>query len=99
MLAGIWTVTGWHRHVGTVADYYSDPDLAAFSWKQGEAYPRPKQHLILSVVAAFTAMAQPKLSEDYTHVFAGMEDEFIMTVLWRRFQEELKEVHGIVHTR
>ncbi|CAE8707284.1 unnamed protein product [Polarella glacialis] len=44
LLSYIWTVTGWHRHVGTVGDYFADPDLASFSWKEGEAYARPLAH-------------------------------------------------------
>merc|ERR1712080_478551 len=44
----IWTVTGWHRHVGQVADYVADPDLAGFSWKDGEAFTRPKQAFLMS---------------------------------------------------
>merc|ERR1739838_1001286 len=39
----MWTLTGWHRHVGMVADFYRDPDLAGFSWKEGESFARPKQ--------------------------------------------------------
>jgi hypothetical protein len=33
LIATIWQVTGWHRHVGKVVEYI-DPDLAAFSWKK-----------------------------------------------------------------
>lgn len=34
LLSFLWTVTGWHRHVGRVGDYYNDPDLVGFSWKE-----------------------------------------------------------------
>ena len=45
LMSYIWTVTGWHRHVGTVGDYYRDPELASFSWVDGERSARPLQHM------------------------------------------------------
>merc|ERR1719189_1635047 len=39
----IFHVTGYHRHVGTIADTAADPDLLGWSWKQGERFSRPRQ--------------------------------------------------------
>lgn len=99
MVAYIWTVTGWHRHVGTVGDYLVDPDLASFSWKEGEAHSRPLQHMIMSTVAAFTSTAQPKLSEDYSHVFKGIDKEAQALVSLKKFQEELRAIHDEIAKR
>ncbi|CAE8600909.1 unnamed protein product, partial [Polarella glacialis] len=99
VLANLWTVTGWHRHVGTVGDYYADPDLAAFGWKEGELGPRPKQTMLMSVVAAFTSTPQPKLIEDYTHVFKGMQHEDKMVAAWKKFRGELYEIQKEIRTR
>ncbi|CAE8588021.1 unnamed protein product [Polarella glacialis] len=95
----LWTVTGWHRHVGTVGDYFADPDLASFSWKEGEAYARPLQHMIMSTVAAFTATAQPKLIEDYTHLFKGIDREERAVAAMQEFQAELREVQAEIGRR
>ena len=39
----VFMVTGWHKHVGTVADFFRDTRFAATSWKEGEQEARPKQ--------------------------------------------------------
>jgi len=95
----IWTVTGWHRHVGTVGDYYSDPELAAMSWKEGEAYSRPRQHMILAIITAFTAKKQPKLIEDYAHVFKGIDNEDLVVNIWEEFKQELDEISTLIDKR
>merc|ERR1711957_129362 len=48
-------VTGWHRHVGFVGDYYLDPELASMSWKEGERFGRPRQHMIMTIINVFTS--------------------------------------------
>eukprot|EP00928_Gymnodinium_smaydae_P033744 TRINITY_DN24093_c0_g2_i1.p1 TRINITY_DN24093_c0_g2~~TRINITY_DN24093_c0_g2_i1.p1 ORF type:complete len:673 (+),score=67.07 TRINITY_DN24093_c0_g2_i1:66-2021(+) len=93
ILSMMWTVTGWHRHVGRVADIFRDPDLAAFSWRDGESAPRPRQAMLMSVVAAVTGTQHPKISEDFTHLFKDMEQEAGATALLREFQKELDGVH------
>lgn len=95
----IWTATAWHRHVGTVGDYYSDPELASFSWKEGESSARPLQHMIMSTVAAFTGTEQPKLIEDYTHVFRGIDREDQAVAVMRGFQADLREVQVEIRRR
>lgn len=89
LVSYLWTVTGWHRHVGTVGDYYADPDLASFSWKEGEPFARPRQHMMMSTVAAFTGSAQPKLSEDYSHLFKGIHKEEQALKAFHAFNAEL----------
>lgn len=95
----LWTVTGWHRHVGTVGDYFSDPDLAGFSWKEGEPWTRPKQAMLMSVVAAFTGTPHPKLIEDFSHVFKGMKGEAEFVGIFKEFRENLMEVQRTVRAR
>jgi len=78
-------VTGWHRHVGYVGDYYNDPELAAMSWKEGERWARPRQHMIMSVINVFTSTAQPKLAEDYSFLFEGIAKGQELAQAWRNF--------------
>ncbi|CAE7578956.1 unnamed protein product [Symbiodinium pilosum] len=101
MAVYIFVVTGYHRHVGFVGDYYADPSLASMSWKSGEPYGRPRQHMIMSVVNVFTSMRQPLLKEDYTHLFRGLapDQEEILTKAWRTFQEDLKQVEEEIDRR
>jgi hypothetical protein len=99
LVATLFTVTAWHRHVGSVGDYYADPDLAMFSWKDREAFGRPKQTIMMSVVAAFTATLQPKLNEDYTHLFDGTTKEGEAKSLWTGFQQNLATIEAEVTKR
>eukprot|EP00438_Fugacium_kawagutii_P020427 Skav226579 [mRNA] locus=scaffold2846:68715:74537:- [translate_table: standard] len=87
----IWTVTGWHRHVGTVGgladrhtpgdwevpkpsragdfwsiagwilvfwacDYYRDPELASFSWREGAEKERLISDLLVRQPAVLTLL-------------------------------------------
>jgi len=101
LAAYIFMVTGFHRHVGFVGDYYGDPSLATMSWKSGEAFGRPRQHMIMSVVNVFTSTRQPLLKEDYTHLFSDLEPELSqsLTKAWRDFQSDLKEVEEEIDRR
>lgn len=104
VLSLIWTVTGWHRHVGSVADIFRDPDLAAFSWRDGEPAPRPRQAMLMIIIAATTGTQHPKMLDDYTHLFTGIEREAAPTeaelkAAWASFQQELREVQREIHRR
>ena len=99
MAVNIFVVTGFHRHVGFVGDYYADPGLASMSWKSGEAFGRPRQHMIMSVVNVFTSMRQPLLKEDYTHLFKGLEKEEALTKAWKSFQADLQKVEEEIDRR
>lgn len=94
-------VSAWHRHVGFVGDYYENPDFASMSWKQGEAFGRPKQHMILSIINVFTSTSNPKLTEDFTHLFQGMKPDYAdeFTRIWKQFVEDLKDVEVEVDKR
>jgi hypothetical protein len=97
----LFVVTGWHRHVGFVGDYYGDPSLATMSWKEGEAIGRPRQHMIMTVVNVFTSTRQPLLKEDYTHLFQDLEPKFKepFTRIWKELQADLAELEAEVDRR
>jgi len=102
MAVYMFMVTAWHSHVGFVGDYYADPDLAAMSWKEGEPFGRPRQSIITSVINIFTSTMQPKLTEDYTHLFkdglgAGLGAK--LTANWHEFLADLKSVKQTVDQR
>merc|ERR1711879_763068 len=102
MASYVFTVTGWHRHVGFVGDYYLDPNLATMSWKDGEASGRPRQHMLMTVINVFTSTHQPLLKEDYTHLFKGMKPpqlEATFTEAWHEFMKDLEEVEAEIDRR
>lgn len=99
LMSYIWTVTGWHRHVGTVGDYYRDPELASFSWREGERSARPLQHMQMTTVAVFTSSLQPKIIEDYSHVFQGIHKESQMVQIMDRFRAQLGRVSYEIEKR
>lgn len=68
----IFMVTGWHRHVGSVADFFRDTRFAATMWKEGETNTRPKQATMMMLLAATTNAILPKLSMDLAEtIYAG----------------------------
>jgi hypothetical protein len=95
-------VTGYHRHVGTVADTAADPDFASWGWLPGEAYGKPRQHVQLSLISASTALSWPKLSEDYSHLAMGIEKESEAQAVFQAFHTkmvELKEREELLNSR
>jgi len=99
LTATLFSVTGYHSHVGAVYDYFSDPDLVGSSWKDGESFARPKQSLIFSAIVAFTGATQPQITEDFTHVFNDINKEEESKVVWRSFMEEIQDVEVAVKDR
>jgi len=97
--AALYTVTTYHRHVGQVGDFYLDPEVAAFSWRDGEPTPRPMHALITSIITAGTGLPQPKLDEDFSHVFNGMDREGDAKALWAKFRKELRDISATVAAR
>ncbi|CAJ1401361.1 unnamed protein product [Effrenium voratum] len=69
------------------------------SWKSGEPFGRPRQHMIMSVVNVFTSMQQPLLKEDYTHLFKGTDHEAELTKAWKNFQGYLQEAGNACRKR
>merc|ERR1711959_616869 len=68
----LFAVSGYHRHVGTVADIASDPDFASFSNAVGEAFGRPRQHMQMALIAGSTARTMPKIISDYSFLASGL---------------------------
>jgi hypothetical protein len=95
----LFAVTGYHRHVGTVADITSDADFATFSWKDGEASGRPLQHLQMSLIAASTAKKHPKIFNDFTHLAAGLPSQAAAEAVLQNFQTQMSVVLAQINQR
>merc|ERR1711879_498179 len=94
-------VTGFHQHVGFVSDYYLDPELATMGWKDGEAFGRPRQHVIMTFISVFTSTLQPLLKEDYTYLFDGMVPDLGSQFkgFWNDFLVDLQHLEEEVDRR
>merc|ERR1712185_190159 len=88
----LFAVTGHHRHVGTVSDIAADPEFATFSWKEGEAYGRPLQHLQMALIAASTAKSFPKVLNDFSHLAVGLSKQSAAESTLRKFRDSMAEV-------
>jgi hypothetical protein len=95
----LFSVTGYHRHVGTVADLAKDPEFATFSWRAGESYGRPRQHMQMALIAASTAKIMPKLGENFDHLMEGLEKEAEITALMSNFRAGMAAVSETVTSR
>jgi len=92
-------VTGYHNHVGNIADYFTDPTFLA-------AKIRPNKE-IADVQAAFqgvnialmTSMKTPKLLNDFTHVLLDDEHSNATRAALATFQDELAKLAKIVDER
>jgi cytochrome P450 len=92
-------VTGYHRHVGTVADSAADPDFAGFSWEQGRAYTPPRQAIQLSLISATTSTTWPKISQDYSHLAEGIEKSAEAAQAFHAFRARMADVGNTIDAR
>lgn len=97
--AMLFAVSGYHRHVGTVADIASDPDFASFSNAVGEAFGRPRQHLQMALIAGSTARVFPKLVADYSFLAAGLAQEERASKILQELQSDMQAIAQQVSAR
>jgi len=94
----IFCVSGIHRHVGSVSDFFRDMTFASTAWPEGELQPRPKQGFLTLLLAAATNFFGPKMDggSNLTHIF---EDKPGAQRVFERFVQELAEVQTEVEVR
>merc|ERR1711879_600282 len=76
-----------------------DPDFATFSWKEGEAYGRPLQHLQMALITASTAKVAPKVVQDFSRLAKGLLREREAEMTLRKFQSAMREVAKEIDSR
>jgi len=92
-------VTGYHRHVGTVADSAADPDFAGFSWERGRAYTPPRQAIQLSLISATTSTTWPKISQDFSHLSEGIDKSAEAARAFHAFRAKMEDVAKTIDAR
>jgi hypothetical protein len=89
----LFAVSGYHRHVGTVADIASDPDFASFSNADGDAFGRPRQHMQMALIASSTARIFPKVVGDFSFLAQGLPSGATeASNILRDFQTDMKKM-------
>jgi len=91
----LYHVTASHRHTGTIAAETSDPCWAPSAWIDGYLCGLPRTSFTQSFIMATTGLEQPKLLEDYSHVFA---DAFGRG-WWAALNEEMTAFEAVVEQR
>lgn len=94
----IFAVSGIHRHVGSVSDFFRDMTFASTAWPEGELQPRPKQGFLTLLLAAATNFFGPKMDggSNLTHIF---EDKPRKLRVFESLVQELVEVQSEVEAR
>ncbi|OQR84833.1 hypothetical protein ACHHYP_12775 [Achlya hypogyna] len=64
----IFLVSSMHNHLGTIAEYVSDPAFCPSSWVEGELAGRPGTAVRLALIMTATGFAQPAITEDFSHI-------------------------------
>ena len=91
----VFTVTGYHAHVGQIAAEVNDPCHSPWAWREGELCGPPRTTFTMRFVMEATSLPQPKLLDDYTHVLRRPGDK----ARWLVFQEELAAFGKVVDSR
>ncbi|KAF0703821.1 Aste57867_7499 [Aphanomyces stellatus] len=68
----VW-VSGMHNHLGTLAEYVSDPAFCPSAWVEGELANRPGNAVRNALIMAATGFKQPSILEDFSHVMLDEE--------------------------
>jgi len=82
----IYLVTGGHNHVGTITAEIEDPCHMPWAWKEGFLCGTPRTTYTQLVTMQTTSLEQPKLMDDYQHVFKDKKAK----AAWRNFHKDLK---------
>ncbi|RHY31434.1 hypothetical protein DYB32_003502 [Aphanomyces invadans] len=90
----VW-VTGMHNHLGTLAEYVSDPAFCGSAWVEGEAANRPGSAVRIALIMSATGFAQPSVLEDFSHVM--LDDK--AKALCHKFTADLVKLGDIVDIR
>jgi len=90
----IFGVTGWHRHVGTVADFFRDTRFASTNWQRGESNTRPAQAVMVMLLAQSTNAFLPKFSDDMSEAIYG--DHEALAENFMIFNRRMSEIQGIL---
>ncbi|OQR84819.1 hypothetical protein ACHHYP_12774 [Achlya hypogyna] len=91
----IFLVSSMHNHLGTIAEYVSDPAFCPSAWVEGELAGRPGTAVRLALIMTATGFTQPAITEDFSHV---MLDDAAKKVA-KQFTKAVTEQIAVVDAR
>ncbi|RHY31695.1 hypothetical protein DYB32_003251 [Aphanomyces invadans] len=92
---GFFLVSSMHNHLGTIAEYVSDPAFCPSAWVEGELSARPGNAVRLALIMTATGFTQPSITEDFSHV---MLDDAAKAIV-RTFTADVKAQIKVVDAR
>jgi hypothetical protein len=84
----IFAVSGLHSHVGANTRYLADPRFLAGKVRAGSELPDIQSTFLIFSLNAVTGIDEPKLLDDYTHMFLELNKEQAVEV-FQNFQDAL----------
>ena len=84
----IFAVSGLHSHVGANTRYLADPSFVGGKVRAGSEFPDMQSTFLIFSLNAVTGVYQPKLLDDYTHIFLEHHKEEAVEV-FEQFQNSL----------
>jgi hypothetical protein len=94
----LFTVTGFHSQVGTVAQYLVDPEFLTCKIRAGSRMCDIQTTVQVLNLAALTAFEQPPLIGDYTHLFLE-QNRMESVVAFDRYQKALIKLSDDIEER
>jgi len=91
----MYLVSAMHQHVGTIGAEVEDPCFAPWAWREGDVCGPPRSFFTQSAIMLSTSKEQPRILEDYTHMF----DDQASKQLWRNLVTDLTALNGTVASR
>jgi len=91
----IFTVTGWHTHVGNVSPYSWDPAFAGPAMGDGHTMTLPQVLFAQNLITLATAGDFPMITQDYSHMMVNEESKAVL----QKFQKSLNELSQIIDER
>ena len=76
-----FAVSGFHNHVGTIAPETADPCFAPWAWREGDLCGPPRTFYTHALLMMSTSIEQPRVTEDYTHLFPDQPSKNLWTAL------------------
>lgn len=103
----MYRVSAEHRLVGTIQAEAADPCFMPWAWKEGELCGLPRSNFLQQVVMCSTGAEQPKIIEDYTHMFDGTwvkNDGTSVSLqkgkeLWHALVQNMTDLHDEIDSR
>jgi hypothetical protein len=94
----MFVVTGFHEHVGGVAEYVLDPAFMGGKIRKGHLMADVQSTVQVLLLLAATGFKQPPLIGDYTHLFLERERSAARAV-FARYQQALQALSAAIDSR